>query len=798
MLAVALLAMGLLAACGGDSRSASAELTVMVPRALSGADVSRVQVEVSGPGITPPLTAELAPRGGSWTGLITGIPAGAGRLFRASAYDAASKLLYVGEAGPLPIEPGKTASIAILLQQAEPQVPFENEAPRIDSVAVSANPVEPGASVTLTATAHDANPGDTLRYNWSATAGTFSAPGSAVTTWTAPSTEGAQRIQLEVVDSKGASATLSVDIGVLLPGSTGSATVSASFNTWPAITAMNGAPSVLVLGGGSRLTATVTDADGDVPGFSWTSDCSGRFDDPALASPTFFVVALPATGRCAFTLRVTDGRGGQHLGTLTLHAGSAAGSAVTGERHLLYVQGERTVIPVPDDLSSVTIGAWVPTPDGLGYAWRAGSGQTNGTFSVPDVAPGSSYLLRFGRDYLWTDKRSVELSRAAVGRPGVELEPEGTQLQLQLAGLSPWTALDDLQLHSPTAGLDWVSTAGCAIPADFPLPAEGGTSIWGNTSYNDYLDACANRPVRFNPPSDILYVTQLAGRTDPVTGIDYQELRRGLRNGGPERVGPDSLLLRGSLGVLPTFPQSLTVRASEFEALALSGHPSASVSYSTLDIGTLQGYSLFGTYASWPDLGLAYDYTPGDGDFSPAFVLGELFPRDWSLFSNFQLSASVSYAIDLPGGGTSKPRSFSAVMIAREPLVRGSSPVLVPKMGPARALRINGLEATGKLSGVGTTPLLHWTVPALGAPTYYQLRLYRLFSLADGTTSRQSVAAFYTPQTQLRLPPGLLTAGESYYVQVVSSLRPGADPSNPYKDSPVSHSASALTGVFKP
>jgi hypothetical protein len=653
--------------------------------------------------------------------------------------------------------------------------------------------------VVLTATAHDANPGDTLSYSWSASAGTFGAPGSAVTTWTAPTFEGSQRIQLVVADSKGASATLNVDIGVMVPGSTtGNATVNVSFNSWPSITSMNGVPSVLMAGGDSRLTATVTDPDGDFPLFAWESTCTGRFDDPARPSPLFTLTAVPATGRCAFTLKVTDGRGGRHMGTLTLHADSAPGTAVTGERNTLYVQGERTIYSVPDNLSATPIGAWVPTADGLGYSWRAGSGTGEGTFNIPDVTPGSPYLLRFGRDYIWTDKRSVNLSRASRGRPGMEREPDGTLLQLQLDGLSPWTSQDDLQLHSPTAGLDWISLLGCPLPEDFPLPAEGAISLFGSTNYRDYVGGCANPPVRFNPDIDTLYVTQLAGRTDPVTGIEYQELRRGFRNAGPERVGADSLLLKGTLGVLPTFTQPLTIRSSEFEALALAAHPSATLSFSSINVGTLQGFSTFGTYSSWPDLGSAFDYTPGNGDFAPVFTFGDFFPRDWTVFSNFLLSTQVSFSIELPGGGTTKPRAYSASLNVMEPLVRGSSTVIVPKLGPARALSLNGLDATGKLSGVGMTPLLSWSAPALGAPTYYQLRLYRLYAFPDGSTARQTLAYFYTPQTQLRLPPGILVAGENYYFQVVSYLMPGVDPSNPYQGSPVMHSASAVTGVFKP
>ncbi|ATB43620.1 hypothetical protein CYFUS_009100 [Cystobacter fuscus] len=899
-LAVALLSMGLLVACGGDSRSASAQLTVMVPQALSAADVARVQVELSGPGIPAPLLTELVQVGGTWTGTISGIPAGTGRLFRASAYDAAAKLLYRGEAGPLSIEPGKTASVAILLQQVEPQVPFENEAPRIDSLVVSTNPVEPGGSVTLTASAHDANPGDTLSYSWSATAGTFSATGSAVTTWTAPSTEGSQRIQLEVVDSRGASATLSVDIGVLLPGSTGSATVNASFNTWPSITAMNGVPSVLLPGGSARLMATVTDADGDVPLFSWESSCTGSFDDATRASPTFTLTALPGNGRCSFRLTATDGRGGQHSGTLILHAGTtpppdvapkidaswqsvpgasggakvalgvtahdpegtalsfswsasqgdfpwtprqtatsseidwrapaclsgpvtvtvtvqdAAGSSasqlfslapapnsectpamVTGMRNALRVQADGSVLPSPFGLTNVALGAWVPTSDGLSYSWRAGTGHAHGTFVIPEVTEGSPYLLRYANSYIWTRGRSLELDQVELGHRQVRVVgPPEANLEMELQGFSPWQVGDDLQFHSETAGLGYLSTFGCIGPV-FPLPAVGGTDLSGAVPYSWFAEQCGLSAYWLDQTEDHLFVTQLVSRPDPRTGANVQEARRSILFSGPENTAQGNILLRGQLAPLPTTTQSLTIRAPEFESLAQAGHPAATVRDNNFGISTLLAYDRYGGYTTAPDVATAYSMLPGRGDIQPVFEFGNPYPSHWPLFSFFQVTAEVPFTIELPEGGTAQP-SYPMYTAAREPLVPGSNPTIVPKLGPARELRLNGLVATENLTGVGTTPLLSWTVPALGTPTYYQLRLYRVSVMADGSVSRQSMATLYTPETQLRLPPGMLATDRHYYVQVTAYLRPGVDPSNPFKDSPVSHYAPAVTGVFKP
>ena len=788
-----LLALGLLAGCTSseDTRSASAEVRVLLSQELSGAGVARVRVEVSGPGISPVIATELTQSGNAWQGSLSSIPAGQGRLFRASAYDAASTLLYAGEAGPLTIEQGQTVNVAILLQQTSSETPFENEAPRIGSVVISTNPVAPGGSVTVTAYATDANAGDTLSYAWTASAGAFSAPTSQVSTWTAPSTEGTQQLKLVVTDSKGASAALSLDVSVVKPGAGGDATVSTGFNSWPSIRAMNGVPSLLTPGAFTRLSATVTDADGDAPAYQWSSDCVGGFDDSTAANPTFFLGTAPVGGRCALHLSVQDGRGGRHAGTLFLHVSAL----VTGKRDRLHVHEDGSVTPVPEDLSTQTLGAWVPTPDGTGYTWSEGRGLSNGTFSIPDVT-GTSYLLRLGNEYLWTSQRGLDLSRSYLGRPDVELEPESIPLELQLSGLSPWSAQDDLQLHSPTTGLGFLALNGCAFE-DFGFPADGATTFSGSADYGTFLGACGTPAVRFDTTRDSLYVTQLAARNDPVSGIGYQEARRVLTTSGPERTPSGSLRVQGTLTALPLTSQQMTVQASAFEPLALAAHPNAILTGNFASIGTQVGHSQFGIgNIGWPDIATA-SRAPGAGDFTASFQYGNPYPSEWNPFSYVMVRAQVRYTIELPGGGTSSPRWVSANIFAREPLSATGPVTVVPRIGPPQGLSLNGLSATGNRTDVGPTPLVSWTPPALGTPSHYQLRLYRLY-LSGSTLQRQYAAALYTQQTQLLMPPGILIPGEHYFLQVEAHYEPNGDPNNPFRDSAISHLASTFTGTFTP
>jgi hypothetical protein len=250
---------------------------------------------------------------------------------------------------------------------------------------------------------------------------------------------------------------------------------------------------------------------------------------------------------------------------------------------------------------------------------------------------------------------------------------------------------------------------------------------------------------------------------------------------------------------LPTFTQGLKLSVSEFESLALATHPTATLTNNIVGIDVLVGYREHGAYVGTPDLAIAYDRTPGEGEFNPIFEFGNPYPREWPLFVYTQSSSTVRYSIELPDGSTSSSRSVASIVMAMEPLEMAATRLISPRVGPPRDVRINSLDATGKLTGVGMSPLVSWAPPALGVPTYYQLRLYRLYTAPGSTSlSRVLVTQLYTPQTQLRLPPELLVPGENYYLQVVSYYRPGVDPSNPFRSSAVSHYAQAFTGVFKP
>jgi hypothetical protein len=295
----------------------------------------------------------------------------------------------------------------------------------------------------------------------------------------------------------------------------------------------------------------------------------------------------------------------------------------------------------------------------------------------------------------------------------------------------------------------------------------------------------------------MFYATQMVSRSEQSGAVLFQELRRGFQTNtlGDSSGGP--LVLNGTLTELPTTTRTVDYPASSFEALALAAHPTATLFSNYLDLGTLPVYDQFGAYAGFPDV--AYVNAPsGIGTFQPTFTFGNPYPSQWPLFITAQTSARVSYTAEKADGTPAAPRSFTVYTYAQELLPSGPPTPLLPRVGPPRDLRINGAVATGTLTGVGPQPLLSWTAPSVGSPDYYSLRLYELFATSSGVTSRLQLTTLNTTQTQLRLPPGVLTAGKSYYVQVMAVSQPGMDPNKPSMLRPTYHTAMAVTGRFKP
>ncbi|RKG66113.1 kelch-like protein [Corallococcus sp. CA054B] len=367
-----MLAAALFAGCGASSGDmGTARFAVSAPQSLA-STIARVAVASGGPDI-PTVWVDLAPTNGVWGGTIGNIPAGPGRAFAARAYDTSGTLLFSGSADGVSILANQTTLVAITLQQINPPPPFENEAPLIDFVTVYPSTVVAGGTVSLSASAHDPNPGDTLGYAWSATAGTFASPTEPFTSWTAPATTGLQTLTLTVTDSRGLASSALLVVNVL-PEGEGEAELSISFNSAPEVSSLDAAPTQLVVGQPTSVSVTASDPDGDSLAYSWSASCAGTWTDATSSASRFTPSLLPAAAcnNCRLTVSVSDGRGGHNSGTVALCVRTAP--PVTHFNPVILRSYRSSDTATPGQVLTYEVVATDPEGSALSFSWDANTG----------------------------------------------------------------------------------------------------------------------------------------------------------------------------------------------------------------------------------------------------------------------------------------------------------------------------------------------------------------------------------------------------------------------------------------
>ncbi|RKG54892.1 kelch-like protein [Corallococcus sp. AB011P] len=381
-----------LAGCGSEPSTGSAQLVAMVQGAVGAESITQVTVSVTAPDMAAISGALAKGEDGNWSGTLAAIPVGSLRLFTAQAFDASGVKRFEGQAQDVTISGGQPAAVALTLQPVTKPPPFDNTVPGIHSIIASVSTVAPGGTVQLTASVSD-NAVGTLTYAWSAQAGTFSAPTQVATSWTAPDTEGPVSFTFTVTDSHGASASISFTLTVT--SGQGSAVLTASLNTWPQVTNISASRSQVEVFEPTELTATVTESDGDPLSYAWTAACPGEWTNATSATATFIpherpVYNEPACGRCPVTVSVTDGRGGVAKGTLRLCIGSPRPLLFRPE--IVSTSPAAASVPVlPAMTFRVTARDGQNSP--LTFTWTAGAGtlgtpiHTSTTSEVPWTSP---------------------------------------------------------------------------------------------------------------------------------------------------------------------------------------------------------------------------------------------------------------------------------------------------------------------------------------------------------------------------------------------------------------------------
>ncbi|MGI6651965.1 MAG: Ig-like domain-containing protein [Limnochordia bacterium] len=171
-----------------------------------------------------------------------------------------------------------------------------NKAPKINSFSPNLDEVTvaPGGTIDFSVTASDPD-GDSLSYSWKSDKGTFAAPNSKDTKWTAPDEVGTVKVEVTVSDGKAvADHEWTVTIGDVKPPIIASASPVSS----------EAAPAEVNINEERILAITASDPQGRTLTSNWT--CSaGTIKDPELYTAKWVAPGIP--GPATVTVTVSNG-----------------------------------------------------------------------------------------------------------------------------------------------------------------------------------------------------------------------------------------------------------------------------------------------------------------------------------------------------------------------------------------------------------------------------------------------------------------------------------------------------------
>jgi len=520
-----------------------------------------------------------------------------------------------------------------------------------------------------------------------------------------------------------------------------------------------------------------TDPGGTAVSFALTTAPAGA----ALSGNTITWTPTPAQSRIANKFRVTA----------TAAAGdvSTQSWAVTpnGTVHLSWIDAywkDSGPLTVPFDWtqhvgSAAEVAALVPQADGSILVLK-GSGNSDGTFSIPNV-PGGFYWLRMAPlATYWTSSSTFDFGHDVIGSPlRATSGLQNTIFNISASGLDPLRAEDWFGFLTDEQLLD----------IEFPriVPA-GSTTVDVSAivrSNIDFSQASTGFLMQFEPVS----VGSLNGLAlGPELTLSNLSVQDGATNS-----------ITGALNASPESSFALSIKGSSWAPLFNNAGPAAANPIGSVLTVSAQPF-VTGRYASGmnsflgPDLplfssasqGLSFGLPSGavtscantsdtlftlpvasqppiltDQNFG-ILQYGDPFPSAWLRIFSFCQKASLQ--IPIPNSSATVP----FLLVDGESTALPTGPV-APLVSAVQNPMINGTSLS-EPSTINTTAIsLSWSPPSSGTPSSYSVQLFVLGTLPDGSMLYFPSGKFSTAKTSMT-PPVTLQAGRVFVLLVTAQV----------------------------
>ncbi len=389
-------------------------------------------------------------------------------------------------------------------------------------------------------------------------------------------------------------------------------------------------------------------------------------------------------------------------------------------------------------------------------------------------------FVALGSSYFVTTERTMDLSQDRYGRQNSTFYSATTPVSFTMDNLLAWTPGSHLELFSSNVGadayfLEQVAMAGAPAPGDTQLkPFTVDAEQWNlqiDTAAGDKPKLVEMSP--FTSSTGVPYVT--VSRTYAIPQLSAVEGR--------------ALAITGTFTdvIGAATPVAFNYQRSKFKALGPLINPAA-VTLNAPDSLTFSAVPLDADGNAHPFVSLAADLLTVSLDSGTTDVnLGNLLlPNAYPGWYTYA-AITVNFSVPINCGSGLTPfqnvTGGTTIDSLDHVLPEAASPGLSPHMGPVGSPRLQAIAGGPFVSafqdnlGVGTTPTLQWNAPTTTiTPNYYRIFLYQLVD--DGAKNCvlvPGITQFSTIATSIQFPPGLLTAGNSYFAVIRPTYEPQRD-----------------------